>query len=208
MFDRCVAAYLRGNARAPVESETSGLAERSLPLNIDVRGTMAWLAGCWVQTKCHEPPRYPDAVSYLGLIASESGPRWYAEADVIIGFIPGRTDGHYRVLVDASPPTANGCAPSNDGECCATATVASSAVQRPALHTQYAAVTIACVCGEDAHGTMSGFDTIALCCVCGRNWSVRMSLEQGVPEEEASLVCSSVPDRTVYGDRGRYGSGE
>ena len=59
-------------------------------------------------------------------------------------------------------------------------------VREPELLMQYAAVTVACACGEETHTTISGYDRTVVHCACGRTWCVRLSLD---------LVLSETPER-------------
>ena len=38
----------------------------------------------------------------------------------------------------------------------------------------YAGFTLLCECGEDTHQTMSGFETVHIRCLCGREWTVQL----------------------------------
>jgi hypothetical protein len=49
--------------------------------------------------------------------------------------------------------------------------------RQPEMRSQYAAVTVSCICGESCHGTVSGFDVVEVDCPCGRRWHVRLVLE-------------------------------
>ncbi|HEX3304047.1 MAG TPA: hypothetical protein VHR64_14260 [Thermomicrobiales bacterium] len=53
-------------------------------------------------------------------------------------------------------------------------------VRAPQLWSQYAAVTIACSCGEESHATFSGFDRRDILCACGRVWCLRLTLDADV----------------------------
>jgi len=50
-------------------------------------------------------------------------------------------------------------------------------VRAPELWSQYAAVSVACSCGEETHTTLSGFDIKEVLCACGRLWCIRLTID-------------------------------
>jgi hypothetical protein len=60
-------------------------------------------------------------------------------------------------------------------------------IRQAEMRSQYAAVTVSCVCGESCHGTVSGFDVVDVDCPCGRRWHVRLLLELSEPVEAPSV---------------------
>jgi hypothetical protein len=61
-----------------------------------------WLASWWEATDSTRPALQPDAVSVLG--AGGVGIHWYQTTTEILGYVPGREDGCYRVPITSSPP--------------------------------------------------------------------------------------------------------
>jgi hypothetical protein len=95
--DRCVAARLRGDRTIALDVADPAAARRSWSWTIDVSLLCDWLAGHWRADGPPEPATYPDAVSFLGQHRTGSGPRWYAAADMILGYIPGTACGCYVI---------------------------------------------------------------------------------------------------------------
>jgi len=61
-----------------------------------------WLAGHWMPNPPAEPELPPDAVSFLG--GAGLGIRWYAQDEVLVGYVAGRPRGSYLISIDDSPP--------------------------------------------------------------------------------------------------------
>lgn len=61
-----------------------------------------WFASCWRPEPVAEPNVAPAARSVLA--AGGLGIHWFELRDAIVGVIPGRHEGHYRVSPDSPPP--------------------------------------------------------------------------------------------------------
>jgi len=62
-----------------------------------------WLNSTWVVSDRLPPAGVPEAISVLA--AGGRGVWWYPEGDALLGFIPNRLDGYYRVPRTAVVPT-------------------------------------------------------------------------------------------------------
>jgi len=110
LFDRCVAAQLRGHL-----DDKAAVFAHGFP--IDNGLVTDWLARHWQSDGPPEPATYPDAVSFLGAQSMARGPRWYAVDDVILGFLPNSPRGCYRFSVnELLPGIMPSSRPSPDGD--------------------------------------------------------------------------------------------
>jgi len=82
-FDRVIAAHWRGQD------------------DVAVSGA-AWFEAHWTGQAPPEPSEPPSAASVLA--GAGTGIRWYAQDDVVLGYVSGRRDGCYRVASDDPVP--------------------------------------------------------------------------------------------------------
>ena len=61
-----------------------------------------WIESFWCRTAPLEPERGPDAVSVLG--GAGRGIRWYADGNVVRGYVVGRPLGCYLIPARTVPP--------------------------------------------------------------------------------------------------------
>jgi len=69
---------------------------------IDADDFFRWLSSSWVASDRLPPAGVPEAISVLA--AGGRGVWWYSEGDALLGFIPNRLDGYYRVPRTAVVP--------------------------------------------------------------------------------------------------------
>ena len=66
----------------------------------------AWFESHWTGEAPPEPVTPPEAASVLG--GAGTGIRWYAQDDVVLGYVSGRGSGCYRVAAsETAPPLAS-----------------------------------------------------------------------------------------------------
>ena len=68
----------------------------------DARAFGDWVESFWCPEAPVEPAAVPDAVSVLG--GAGRGIRWYADGDVVRGYVVGRPRGCYLIPIATVPP--------------------------------------------------------------------------------------------------------
>jgi len=69
---------------------------------VDADEFFRWLGSTWVASNQLPPAGVPEAISVLA--AGGRGVWWYAQSDLLLGYIPHREDGYYRVSRTAEIP--------------------------------------------------------------------------------------------------------
>jgi hypothetical protein len=82
-YDRCAGAIWEGDAGT-------------------VRAGVAWFEAWWTDDAPPEPRLWPHAISLEA--GTGTAIRWYAEGDLILGYVPRRTQGCYRIPASAVLP--------------------------------------------------------------------------------------------------------